>query len=288
LEGLLDTIVNRGKDLQRELDENKKIEERLRREIEAELAEEPNAPVITEPPKLDEISPTNSTHSSPQPTTPKRAKSKDDAVSQPILHTPEESTQEGAFILGGPRSEEGVNGGSPSFETSEFLFSPNSIDNSDLNNPGLPSYRRAPEEETMDSFAFGCGAVFLPAGVRLFSESNNSNTGLLAGLSLDEADTAPQTRERSNSTDGPPSLGTPSLTSSFDTIDFRTGMSGHRALMSSKSRTSFSPVTRVGGRMMMSEHRGIGRVRGPAHHSNNAANSPSFRPRYSLEEYADT
>ena len=55
------------------------------------------------------------------------------------------------------------------------------------------------------------------------------------------------------------SVTSPQRTASFDTIDFRTGMSGHRGALS--SRTSDPRATPRRNIRMMSSHMGIGRIR---------------------------
>jgi hypothetical protein len=255
LEGLLETVINRGKDLQKELEENSKIEESIRKEIEADLQVEPNHPVITEAPRMEELLQAGSRDAC-DPTTPGSGKCDS---SQPCLHTPEVSPD--SFIITGQPAD------LHDYENGAFPFSPNSIDNADISGPGLPSYRRrATESYDETGYAYGCGAAILGNGVHLFTSGDPPGNALLEG-----AHGGTGYRDRSNSSDHP-GLG-PTLTSSFDTIDFRTGMSGHRGLNNAKLNPGHSPTPR-GMRLMMSEHRGIGRARGPLQRSS-ASNSPS-------------
>lgn len=262
LEGLLDTVINRGKDLQKELEENTRIEESLRRQIEAELQLVPNHPVVSEAPRIEDLSPSNSGDAG-EPTTPR-------ASNDPYLPMPGGgSPYKSEFILTGRPTD------LRDYENRIFPFSPSSIDNSDLCGPGLPGYRgsgrgAAAFEETT-SYDYGCGAVLF-APTPLFHHSNNAmieGGGALGGAGAG----AGIHRVRSNSTDNHPGLGPSALSSSFDTIDFRTGMSGHRGLTNSKLNPGHSPTPR-GSQLRMSEHRGIGRVRGPLQRSS-ASNSPS-------------
>jgi hypothetical protein len=246
LEGLLDTVINRGKDLQKELDENNRIEESIRREINAELLVEPNHPVVTEAPRIFEnLSPASSSDAC-EPTTPRSGKN-DVALHYP--RTPELSPN--TLLINGRPSD------LRDYENHAFPFTSHSRDNADLCGPGLPGYRR---NET--GYDFACGASLLGNNVHLFTQPD---TYML--------ESAQNRRDRSNSSDGVnhPSLG-PALTSSFDTIDFRTGMSGHRGLTNAKPNPGHSPTPR-GARLRMSEHRGIGRARGPLQRSS-ASNSP--------------
>jgi hypothetical protein len=233
LEGLLDTVINRGKDLQRELEENYRVEEALRREIEAELLVEPVHPVISDPPPP--ISPTQSKDAA-EPTTPKEG-----SRGGGDLQTPQES----------PVGTTGLPIRSSDLQNYEFP-SPNSMDC--FHSPGLPSYRTRQASSFDESIVdYGCGVSIL-SGTRIFSSApTHENT-------LTESPHSPH-RFRSISSDAHDGLQHP--TSSFDAIDFRTGLSGHRGLNAAHThgKCNQSPTPR--SRLMMSEHRGIGRVRGP-------------------------
>lgn len=235
LEGLLDTVINRGRDLQRELEENCRVEEALRREIEAELLVEPVHPVISDPPPPPSISPAQSKDAA-EPTTPKES-------SRGELRTPHESPI-GTTGLPIHRSTD--------IQNFEFP-SPNSMDC--FHSPGLPNYRTRQTSSFDESiFDYGCGVSIL-GSARLFSAAPTHEN------SLTDAPHSPH-RFRSMSSDAHEGLQHP--TNSFDAIDFRTGLSGHRGLNASHTahgKWNHSPTPR--SRLMMSEHRGIGRVRGP-------------------------
>jgi hypothetical protein len=263
----LDTIVSRRKELQRELDENNKIEENLWREIELELQVESNYPVVADAPKI-ELSPSDGKDAA-EPITPKATTKQNDNF-QTFLRTPEAS----------PNNVLNLTGRSPDlrdYENTGFPFSPNSIDNADLCGPGLPGYRSRGGASFDDAYGYGCGAVlFAPTSVLGASDNDlieaNPSSGM-RGFGNKSSDGA---RSRSHSPDTGnqhPGLG-PTLTSSFDTIDFRTGMSGHRGLShTAKLTPGHSPVLRSSS-LRMSEHRGIARVRGPLQRSS-ASNAPS-------------
>jgi len=271
LEGLLDTVISRGKDLKKELDENDMIEASIRSQIEAELQVEPCHPVIKEAfSKVEEISPTNSREACSTPTDAKKM----DEISQPFLRTPDVSPD---LIINERQRHVDENGVSAFVQPASFSISPNSIDNADLNNPGLPSYRMT--SDTFDDAVYGCGATFLGGStLHLFTESDRppETSGLLTGLTYRAGGSSNnENRARSESSDGHHTRQlSPTLTSSFDTIDFRTGMSGHRGLNNAKKLhppAGGSPNFRA--RLMMSEHRGIGRVRGPLNKSS-TSNTP--------------
>jgi len=261
LEGILDTVVHRGIDLQKELDENKRIEDSIRQEIEAEFQNEPNHPIVTEAPQVQETVENKETR---EPTTP-TGKSIDGCSSKDLTRTPDLSPDSGV-MFSGMRMDNGLAFANPA---ATFPFSPNSIDNADLGAVGLPAYRRNAGLD--DGDFYGCGAAsFLGNHVRLFPGTQQPESPMR------NAD-GNENRLRTTSHDGHFGL-TPTLTSSFDTVDFRTGLSGHRGLNNAKkSHPGYSPNTRSGGssgRLMMSEHRGIGRARGPLNRSA-ASNSPS-------------
>jgi hypothetical protein len=159
-------------------------------------------------------------------------------------------------------------------ERSNFLMtSPNSIDNSDLG-AGLPTYRM--DASTFDDTAYGCGVAFLgttfPFGESNPDAENQTCNTLLPGLSYySDSEHNKSSRVRSNSVENNHDIPQshqhhhhwqPTVTASFDTIDFRTGMSGHRGLNNAKRLGQphhYSPTTRT--RYMMSGHRGIGGTR---------------------------
>jgi hypothetical protein len=260
LEGLLDTVVSRGRDLQRVLDDNNLVEVSLRKQIAANTEVEPTHPIVAD--LVDDISLTRS-GDDPNTKSPSTPKSIDqNGLSQPILSTPVKGN---VIVTQGSQDsflefdENGVAVYSP-FPV--FPGSPNSIDNADLQQ-GLPRYRRNDSESDLTQFAFGCGAAS-----ELFGDS-------LAGY----GETTHSARQRSTSADlhedSIPSI-QPQFTSSFDGVNFRTGMSGHRALMSTKpGSTGYTQRSEV---RMMSEHRGIARVRGPRRQSPNS--SPSIGPHF--------
>jgi hypothetical protein len=264
LEGLLDTVISRGKDLQRELEENYHIEEALRREIEAELQVEPNHPVVTEAHISSEyVSPSHSKDAA-EPTTPKDGKIED---LKACMQTPHESP---SAVQNQLRKSADIQ----NFEFGQFPYSPNSMDSNEFNTPGLPSYRTRQASSFDESiFDYGCGVAILGNGAaRLFASSAvPPHENALAEVAHSNV-YGNNHRFRSISSDAHPDLG-PTLSNSFDAIDFRTGMSGHRGLNNAKMNPGHSPTPR-GSRLMMSEHRGIGRVRGPLQRLS-ASNEPS-------------
>jgi hypothetical protein len=239
--------------LQRELEENNRIEEALRKEIEAELQDEPNHPIITEI--------TDTAQDLTEPTTPKAVTI---GIEQPSLRTPQESplTEQNSLRKSTDLSQ---------YQIGPFPHSPNDNDGNTFRAPGLPAYRTRQTssfDESMNDY--GCGAAILGnSAFRLFTLSSSSVVPVTSTHENEYNEVVAHAnsygnshhyRFRSMSSDAHPDLGS---TSSFDAIDFRTGMSGHRGLNNAtKLNPGHSPTPR-GSRFMMSEHRGIARVRGP-------------------------
>lgn len=277
LEGLLGTIEGRGKDLQTALDENRQIEENLRKQIEAELQSEPTHPVISDPPPIEEITLSSSRDHSEasHPTTPIA-----DFHESPYMRTPEKVAADSpALTL--PTSTGTTHGCARSPNSIRAPRSPNSIDNSDVHGQSFPGYRRTVSEDDLDQFAFGCGAVFLGQS-GIFGDGHQARSDLLPS-SGPEGGEFSNLRARSSLTDALMMHATPTLTSSFDGIDFRTGLSGHRALTSAtKPGVGSSPTTRSRTILKMSAHRGISRTKPiPKKNSAEESNQPAFAPRFS-------
>ena len=246
LEGILDTVVHRGMDLQKELDENAAIEKSVRQEIETEFKNEPSYPVISKVPDIQHRSfvPVGNKEAR-DPTTP-TGKSVDSA-SDEYARTPDLSPYSGVIFNTIPEM---------AHPAATFPFSSDhSVDNNDLVSVGLPAYRRNTSLED----SFGCGATsFLGFSSIAQTESPSRFSD------------GNENRLRSSSADvegGGNLMLTPTLTSSFDAIDFRTGMSGHRGLTNAKKNAAMHSPGARRSIMMMSEHRGIGRVRGPLNRS---------------------
>jgi len=301
LEGLLDTIAGRGRDLQSTLDENRQIEENLRKQIAAELAKEPEQPIISEPPDYAALASENNDSEISQPLTPPGAGGHAYGSN---AKTPEHAlrARDNALILPGaigtPRSDENRSAGNHESSPS-CPRSPNSIDNADIERSGIPGYRRAVSEDDLDHLAFGCGAAL---GTSLWGDTwsarENGNLIRSSETAANDLTNSAARLRRQAVADTLMMHATPTLTSSFDNIDFRTGLSGHRGLNhASKPSPGHSPTTRGRPvRFMMSAHTGIGRVRqvprknSPtnAPTSSAAAASPSFAPRFSPFPGSDT
>lgn len=311
MEGLLDTIESRGRDLQSTLDENRQIEASLRGQINSELEKEPCHPVIVELP--DHALSSNSRDSdSSQPLTPT---GDDRHKENASLRTPDKSmriNRDSSLELpgqdGSPASALSDNNGgyrSGNRPSPACPRSPSSIDNADIARSGIPGYRRAVSEDDLDSLSIGCGVALMGQGSGLWGTGpepweGGTNPGLLRSgeqpqhPSSDDGNPSTRVRPRTM-TDSLMMHATPTLTSSFDGIDFRTGLSGHRGL-SNAAKPGHSPTPHGRQvRFMMSQHCGIGRVR-PVPQANqrsrnsptstsqserSAASAPSFGPRFS-------
>jgi hypothetical protein len=270
LEGLLDTVVSRGMGLQRTLDENLSIEMSLRKQLEAAEEALPIHPIITEAPRRDDddVDYRGLDRSDTMPSTPtgSRTGSERDVLAQPVLSTPPRTPSRDVLIMQSASMEAEVS--MTPAASAHGAPSPNSIDNSDIAGPGFPSYRRANDDEyDLHELALGCGAAFFSGNAALFGESLSKASKIITGSSVSAADAAFHNNENtrtvrtSNSSDpgSPLWQSAPILSTSFDTVDFRNGLSGHRALTNSAKSSSSSPNTR--GFPRMSDHHGIARVR---------------------------
>ena len=293
---MVETLSLRGKDLQAALSENQQLESHLKAQVEKELQHEPIQPIISEAPaendeKEDPIR---------QNEKPKMASSGVPGYDNPLL------------IPGSPRevftSQASDSSGLQLVNENRALLysdsntrlppSPNSIDNSEFNRfeanaPGMPRYRRNNDDD-LNEFSYGCGSSLFGKGFLNFEAAEH---GL--GLSFDSLEDVHQPRghharqlensiradQGSLSSPSRPlqnqthltnfmSTASPMLSSSFDTVDWRTGMSGHRALSKTSPRsTNISRNVRL-----MSEHRGIGAGRAASRNSNSPSSSPASGP----------
>jgi hypothetical protein len=267
LEGLLDTVVSRGMGLQRTLDENQSIEMSLRKQLEAATEALPIHPIITDAPRRDDFS-DGFDRSDTLPSTPtgSRTGSERDVLAQPVLSTPPRTPSRDVVIMQSASMEAEVS--MTPAASAHGAPSPNSIDNSDIAGPGFPSYRRTNDDEyDLHELALGCGAAFFSGNAALFGESLSKASKIITGSSVTSSDAAlhnnENTRTVRTSTSSDPGSpmwqSAPILSTSFDTVDFRNGLSGHRALTNSAKSSASSPNTR--GFPRMSDHHGIARAR---------------------------
>lgn len=295
LEGMVATLSLRGYDLQKALDENRNFEADLKQSIEVERRSAPIHPIITEPAQHDEIDALQKGSSD----TLSQSENVGDEQLPLLPHSPRE------VIVTETDDSSGLE---LVRENRVKLYSdppsPNSIDNSEISNldataPGMPRYRRNSDDD-LNAFAYGCGSALFGKDFLNFGEEPR------VGLSFDSLDSSsgprPQPRLPTSSSSSQPqrsspvqqiqrqtqvsdfmSAATPILSSSFDAVDWRTGMSGHRGLSKTSPRAN-STITRASIRMM-SEHRGAGSVRS-SRQSNSPTSSPSFGPPFATaKEY---
>lgn len=291
LEGVLDNFVLRGRDLKRALEENLKIEADLKSTIKCEKELSSNYPIITDPPELEEMA------------TPEHQKSRAQAGAGNF------SAENPPFLPRSPRdvvvTEASDSSGMELVgEIGNFVYSsnptypssPNSIDNSDINQfdvttPGMPRYRRNSEDD-LNGFAYGCGSALFGKGFLNFDHRSSDNRMALS-YSIDED---PHALSQPRLTDSamaqhigtpPPPIrhsavsslmeaATPMLSNSFDGVNWRTGMSCHRGL--SKTSPRSTSANRTSSVRMMSEHRGIVSSRVPPRQSHSLTTSPALVP----------
>lgn len=261
LEGLLDTVRSRGRDLEQTLQENNDIQEKLLRQLEEAQEQEPTQPVITEPPVPDVSEPTVAPPTPETPLTPpvQRCMSTPDKLesspttAQQQRHPHHQQQYREQFYT--PRTDLGqfLQGSS----SRRAPHSPASIDNSDilmLPGPAMPRYGSSVSFEEQENYqpsggGFACGVTLSLEGAEEFIHRPRPST---------PSWNRPHFRSSTGSAGDPSSL-TPSLTSSFDGVDFRTGLSGHRGLSHArKLHNSPKPRSQI---RMMGEHRGIAHIR---------------------------
>jgi hypothetical protein len=219
LEGIYDILELRKLKIRRKIEEVERLSASIQERIQFEQTQEPSHPILTLAPQPPQL---------------------EDVVASP--QSPDRGlTSEDSLIPITPRNYSTT-------PVDSYLQSrtPNTIDNSDLDVTAFVD-----ENVRFRSIEFGCGLSF-PLG----GDERNS------GRSFDSVDT--RARLISNSaTSIPQSMGQPDLaaapsSSSFDAVDFRTGLSGHRGLGSTKTPDRRSMGSTRGNIRMMGEHRGIG------------------------------
>ena len=279
LEGMLRSVSREQEELQKKLDEINRLANGLKDQINFEQEQPESHPVISplHPPEPaqganDE---NDAQAATGNPSTPPGV-AKTDSLSPVIGMHLTASTDSTEVELGNPRT--------PARDHQDpkvMLHSPahscpmpNDTRLAQLDQPfidgqsaGLPRYRVNSDDDLHGlhglTWGFGCGTTLF--GERLIEA--DSDNGNIMTLSFDDF-------VDDNATIGAHSRGAATLhtvaggegqnaesplrSGSFDGVNFRTGMSGHRGLNQSRARNS--PLTRTNFRMM-SEHRGIGTTR---------------------------
>ena len=276
LEGTLDLVEHRKLELQRQLEQVERLSQGLKAGIEEIEGQDPTHPIITlPPPPIDQEQQNKPTSSCPG--TPVHTGKFD----TPNLYESPTVVTEGDN--GVELSHSPVTPGRDASSPTD-IGSPFTIDNADINGryarlsaaeDGLLSlYQKIEDNEPPSIVEVGCSSFLF--GRMCASEDDDDGMRRLIGLSFDESESSneippppalppsiaatPSMVTGSSSSSAQRPLSSPHRTPSFDTIDFRTGMSGHRALGSTRAA---DPRAVPRGRVrMMSEHCGISRIRG--------------------------
>jgi hypothetical protein len=278
---LLDTVWCRGKGLEKTLDENRLIAEGLQRQLDAAFEMQPNHPIISLKTLPENRAPPVGTASPRTPNGP--------AYSPPLsaMQTPKkmdyfEPLTPTQHRTGSFDSHQNHHPGckiSPAPRTPDFDATKNGIRigfAATTTAPTMPRYHAADRQHSMDegdstSMDFGgCGSTFMGPGgaAELFGEGFAGSHDL-SDDDYDHHHLHPQTQQHhpqhhhpsshaNSGGGGVPSLN-PSLSASFDVVDFRTGMSCHRALNATKYGRSPAPPRRQV--RTMGDHRGIAPIR---------------------------
>ena len=275
LEGTLDMIELRKKQLQRQLEEVERVSESLKSSIEEVQNEEPTHPVIT---TLPILTPAVSLEHVPEsggtsPCTPNKANEEEQVHSAP--HSPSIVASDGTDGVEVTEHTPGAIVRHP--HSPGLIGSPCTIDNSDITShynrlvssgANLMSMYEPTENDHPDSVEFGCASFF---GKRYASDEEECGMGRLIGLSFDSegSENMAENHIHRSTLSSTPSRGVasrsfssaPPASASFDTVDFRTGMSGHRALLSTRTsdRRTMPSKREV---LRMSQHMGISKLRG--------------------------
>jgi hypothetical protein len=273
---MLQSVERKQRELQRELDEVNRLTQGLRDKIRLEQQHPEEHPVISLRQEIeDDENDMSGVGLNPSSTPPKMLKT--DSSSPMIGLQLTQSTDSTEVELGEPRTpahDDHLNNQlvlhSPAHSCP--MPSVNQLDQPfmDGHSTGLPRYRINSDDDLHGlTWGFGCGTTLF--GERLIG--HDSDTGNIMALSFDDSlveDNATVATAQSRGSLTNASLPAPrglvnahsgdSLRSgSFDGINFRTGMSGHRGL--NQINKNSSPIARREIRMMSST-RGIANVRG--------------------------
>lgn len=274
LEGILDSVASRKRELERELRELEDLSRGLGEEVQLALSQEPSHPIITPTPEIERPSSPKaspSPESSPVPRSPidkLKITTSEDSVE--IARSPDQ-------VAASLHDSVELTHETPPQLSPSNLMSPHTIDNADLS---------ATFFVDDDSAVMG-NSIPEQLGCEIFGATRcvmDEDEGLI-GLSFDIADTfgtvapappprlRPSARTSTGRSPGRRIIPSPSMSSSFDSqgINFRTGMSGHCALGHSKQRSGTAQPQRLV--RFMGEHRGIGKLR-RQHHQHGAPDSP--------------
>lgn len=257
---MLNTVVEKRDDLRKELERNDKIESILREEIAKASQQPPNHPIITFPSIEEEDEEDHAPNKDVEnkqtqedtPSTPTDVRALDQENAQVVKpETQQESISLGMRLQSNILDLDDTELADFSYHgigdpmAFPFCVSPDRA----ISSPSLPGYRRTGSNESLNELGYGCTA-FLGAGVHLFDADGPRNENLLPA--------SPTPRRPRSSSDGEHQHLQPNFTSSFDTVDFRTGLSGHRGLQNTHTPHSPNPRGRAATRYLMSVHDGIG------------------------------
>lgn len=239
LEGMLNLVQARKKELEDKMEEIQCLSTSLLRRISETRQQEPSHPIISHLPEAadEDVG----------------LKTCDSATS---VSTPLPKHQREVVVATSPDAEhefEIMDGDSVSSIVNLVPRTPNTIDNSDI----IRTYADENMYPGTTESHYMCSPFSFFSGSEDSEERHQDDTYILPGRSFEEQ--ASRIRPRIRRSLAPAIAVSPSMGS----VDFSTGLSGHRALTSSK--TGRGQVQRQV--RMMSEHRGIGTFRGPLRRS---------------------
>jgi hypothetical protein len=289
---MLQSVERKQRELQRELDEVNRLTEGLRDKVRLEQQHPEEHPVISAR-QIIEDDENNVSAVGLNPSTPQKITKTGSSSPMMGLHLTQ-STDSTEVELGDPRTPAQYE----QMNNQLVLHSPahscpmpsvNQLDQPfmDGHSTGLPRYRINSADDDLHglTWGFGCGTTLF--GERLIG--HDSDTGNIMALSFDDslvddaATIGAHSRGGLTNTSLPASTGGESAnngsslrSSSFECVNFRTGMSGHRGLSRQvRVKKNASPIARREIRMM-GEHRGIASARGKLKPRPNSQSQPTL------------
>jgi len=277
--------------------ENQHVECHLRAQVEKERKLEPVHPVIGRVPESDDGADTGIHHHDRHHPNERRkggtgmsTAASEQSFEHPLLLMPDSPRE----VLVSPGLDlAGENGLVYSADGSR-VNNDSDFNRLQTNAPGMPRYRRNNDDD-LHEFTYGCGSALFGKAFHLYgSEHSLEESAPQPPPARPLESASPDHHFGSSASPARPpqnqahvsnfmSAGTATpmgLSASFDTVDWRTGLSGHRGLSGlSKTSPRSNPNSASSSRntvRMMSVHSGIGSIR--ARHSNSPSSSPALVP----------
>lgn len=263
LEGMQDLLKLRKRELEQKLEQLERLSNDLSQRITNAQQEEASYPIISDPPDENDIH--DLPHFGSDLSSPSRGGTSAASGKSPVLrYQPELATMsphsqgEGELMDNSGTTE--ASSPSPQHSNRHAVLAPNTpntIDNSDL-------VRMYADENIFP----GVGTQYLCSPFSFLSDSQDSDepeTYISPNRSFERPSSIPPRNSQQTRNQYAPGI---TRNSSLGSVDFSTGLSGHRALLSTKTARVQATVRQI---RFMGEHRGIGTFRGPLRKTQNSA-----------------